>query len=218
MEAINTDYYGRLFYFCLREALEYEDPDAYVSDVALSSAWEDGDYDGEKEIEIDFERVNWLHTVWEAAHRSIKDILKTAHMTQKAFCECFGIPRRTVENWCSGTNECPFYTNILIQEHLGLISRDYAVKTEKINKLKQHYEAKKTVLRELGYEADNNESWDDIIEDNENKDYLTENEFYGKHVLWYLDSSNKDVIYDLDEDRLLNDEEIKTFLKRFEDE
>ena len=30
-------------------------------------------------------------------------------MTQKAFSEYFGIPKRTIENWERGENKCPQY-------------------------------------------------------------------------------------------------------------
>ena len=210
MDAINAEYYGKLFFFCLKETSNYSDSDAFVSDLALSSVWEDS-----TDAELDPERIKWLQQIWSAAHRSIKDILKLIPMTQAAFSDCFGIPLRTVENWCSGKNDCPLYTNILIQERLGLVSRDYAIKAEKIIKLKHFYEEKKKVLSELGYEPDEAESWEDIINNNEEHSYLTENEVDGKHVLWYLDART-DIIYDLDEDRLLDKEEVQTFLKRFD--
>ncbi len=51
---------------------------------------------------------------------SIKEIMKAAGMTQKALCERFGIPRRTVEDWSRGARVCPEYVRKMIIELLGL--------------------------------------------------------------------------------------------------
>lgn len=37
------------------------------------------------------------------------DLRKQYNMSQREFAAYFGIPRRTVENWDSGTNKCPEY-------------------------------------------------------------------------------------------------------------
>ena len=58
-----------------------------------------------------------------ATRRSVKDICKMAGMTQSAMAERFGIPWRTFSNWCRGTNECPAYTKLMMQEILGLYRR-----------------------------------------------------------------------------------------------
>ena len=58
-----------------------------------------------------------------AAQRSVKEICKLAGMSQNAVADRFNIPRRTFGNWCTGTNECPEYTKLMIQELLGLYRR-----------------------------------------------------------------------------------------------
>ena len=58
-----------------------------------------------------------------AAVRSVKDICRMAGMKQSTVSERFGIPWRTFSNWCSGTNECPVYTKMMMQELLGLYRR-----------------------------------------------------------------------------------------------
>lgn len=40
---------------------------------------------------------------------TIKQLRETTQMTQKAFAEYFGIPKRSVENWEGGQRECPQY-------------------------------------------------------------------------------------------------------------
>ena len=58
-----------------------------------------------------------------ALARSVKDICKMAKMTQTAVADYFGIPQRTFGNWCTGVNECPDYTRMMMQELLGLYRR-----------------------------------------------------------------------------------------------
>ena len=109
--------HSQILQTCLSEAGNYSDPDAYVSDLALSSIW------GDEAEEIPEGRIEWLRQVWEAARRTVKDICKMAGMTQNAMADYFGIPRRTFGNWCTGERECPIYTRLMMQEILGLFHR-----------------------------------------------------------------------------------------------
>lgn len=58
-----------------------------------------------------------------AAARTLKQICKMAGMTQTAVADRFYIPQRTFGNWCTGVNECPEYTKLMIQELLSLYRR-----------------------------------------------------------------------------------------------
>lgn len=107
----------RIYQFCFSESCNYSDQDAFVSDMALSSVWEDD------EREIPSERIDWLRQIWSAEKRSVKDICKDAGFTQRELAEHFSIPLRTVENWCMGSRACPAYTRLMMQEVLGLVSR-----------------------------------------------------------------------------------------------
>ena len=49
---------------------------------------------------------------------TIKDMREASGMTQKAFSEFFGIPKRTIENWEGGKRECPEYLLDLIEYKL----------------------------------------------------------------------------------------------------
>ena len=60
---------------------------------------------------------------WDAAHMDVKSICRAAHLTQAALAARFGIPKRTVENWCSGANKCPDYTRRMMCECLGLLEK-----------------------------------------------------------------------------------------------
>lgn len=56
----------------------------------------------------------------DAANLTIKDIRAATGLSQAAFAKHFNIPRRTVENWESGTNVCPIYVRLLLAQVVGL--------------------------------------------------------------------------------------------------
>lgn len=104
------------FAACARECAAYTDPDAYVSDMSLSDIWGDS-----PEAEIPASRVADLRAVWDALHRPVREIVAASGLSQASFGERYCIPRRTVENWCSGARECPLYTRLLLQRAEGLL-------------------------------------------------------------------------------------------------
>lgn len=106
------------FYTCYHEVANYTDRDAYISDIALSTIWADGPGD-----DIPAERIEKLGAIWDAAHRSVREIAAAAGLSQRKLAERFCIPYRTVENWCGGVNNCPDYTRLMMQECLDLLRR-----------------------------------------------------------------------------------------------
>lgn len=106
------------FMACVSEAANYSDRDAYISDLSLSSLWGDAE-----DADIPTERVDELGKIWDAYHRSVKDIAALAGLSQRKLAERFCIPYRTVEDWCACRRECPIYTKLMMQECLGLLIR-----------------------------------------------------------------------------------------------
>ena len=49
---------------------------------------------------------------------TIRDLRTLSGMTQQAFADYFGIPKRTVENWEGGKNKCPEYLLRLMEYKL----------------------------------------------------------------------------------------------------
>lgn len=49
---------------------------------------------------------------------TFKELRQQSGMTQQQFADYFGIPKRTIENWDSGTNKCPEYLLNLIEYKL----------------------------------------------------------------------------------------------------
>lgn len=97
------------------EVSNYSDVDSYLSDMALSSIW--GDSEGSP---IPEQRIRDLSKIWEACHRSVKDIAALNGLSQRKLAERFCIPYRTMEDWCRGVRECPLYNRLLMQQCLGL--------------------------------------------------------------------------------------------------
>ena len=110
------------FLFCCREAASYASREAYISGMALSSMWGDA-----PDSDIPADRIDKLGEIWDALHRSIKDIAAAAGMSQRKLAERFCIPYRTGENWAStsstSSRSCPVYVRLMMQECLGLLHR-----------------------------------------------------------------------------------------------
>lgn len=92
----------------------YTDRDAYISDMALSSVWGDAE-----DAEVSAERIALLCGIWDGAHCAIPELIEQYGLTQTSFAQYFGIPRRTVQNWCGGQRECPPYVIAMIAEILA---------------------------------------------------------------------------------------------------
>ncbi len=105
------------FFACVRECGAYGDLDSYVSDMALSSIWSE-------DAVIDAAARAALRSIYTAVHRTLREIVEASGLSQAAFARRYCIPKRTVENWCSGVNDCPLYTRLLLQESLGLLQVD----------------------------------------------------------------------------------------------
>ncbi len=89
-------------------AMDMESAEAYIAVI------EDGD------VPICVEEIQQDDFI---INRSVKEICKMAGMSQNAMADYFGIPRRTLGNWCTGERECPEYTKMMMQELLGLYKR-----------------------------------------------------------------------------------------------
>lgn len=100
------------------EALATTDRDEYISDWTLSSIWGD-----DTEAETPNERIDYLGHLWDVAHMGVREICKASELSQVALSLRFGIPYRTVQNWCGDVNKCPDYVRLMMAECLGLIQK-----------------------------------------------------------------------------------------------
>ena len=101
---------------CIAEAQQYADRAAYISDLCLSSIWDDPEG-----AEIPADRDWVIGSIWDAVHRSLRDIIDDAKITRAEFSRYFCVPLRTVENWLAGTREPPLYVRLTFQQLLGLL-------------------------------------------------------------------------------------------------
>lgn len=106
------------YMLCISEMYNYSDLYAYVSDLALSSMWGDAEPD-----DVPEDRITALFELWDAGHRSMKDIASDAGLSHRKLAERFCIPYRTMESWCGGQRDCPLYVKLMMQECLGLLRR-----------------------------------------------------------------------------------------------
>ena len=79
--------------------------------------------DREAFLASDPDRTEYLGQIWDAAHRTMKDIARDADLTQRKLADHFNIPYRTMEDWCRGARKCPPYIMLMMQEILGLVQR-----------------------------------------------------------------------------------------------
>lgn len=68
--------------------------------------------------------ADYLFRLWDAAHMSFQTVRTNAGLTQAGMAMRFCMPRRTVENWCSGDRPVPDYVRLMMMEALGLVSRE----------------------------------------------------------------------------------------------
>lgn len=99
------------------------DREDFISEAALSTIWGDP-----LEAEIPAERIELLGTLWDTAHRSIKEIAAAAGLSNRKLAERFGIPYSTMEDWSAGARKCNPYIRMMMQECLGLLRIDLSVK------------------------------------------------------------------------------------------
>lgn len=70
-------------------------------------------------IDVETEKKR-LNGIWKASQMSIRDMVASTGSTQESFGREVGIPRRTIQNWCTGQRSCPEYVRFLLAEHYGL--------------------------------------------------------------------------------------------------
>ena len=102
------------------DALTCADRDAFISEWALSSLWGDA-----PDSDIPADRIDEIGRIWDVAHMTIRDIRQSTGLSQARFAERYCIPRRSVENWESGTCDCPAYLRLLLAQVSGAYERHY---------------------------------------------------------------------------------------------
>lgn len=110
------------FLSCVSAVPSFESRDAYISAVSASHIWYGEDF-GDNSDCVPPELPCILGNIWDACHRTMKEIAEASGLSHRKLAERFCIPYRTVENWCGGKNDCPQYLKLMLQECLGLLQR-----------------------------------------------------------------------------------------------
>ena len=98
--------------FCFDEMSAYTDRDSFVSDLALSSIWNDAEDDN-----IPDDRVKELAHLWDIVHLPMGDLLTPLSMIE--ISRRFYIPYRTVQDWFAGVRSCPLYVRLLLADAIA---------------------------------------------------------------------------------------------------
>lgn len=95
--------------FAIREMANYEDMEVWVSDIALSSIWNDPE-----DADIPQDRILELYALWGILHKPPRELF--APLGIKDLSERFAIPYRTVQNWYDGNRECAGWIRLLLHD------------------------------------------------------------------------------------------------------
>lgn len=106
---------AKFFNILCDEAVQYQQRDAYISDLAISSLW--GDDPG---AEIPEDRLELLGRIWELSQLTVKAIRTSTGLSQAKFAERFLIPPRTIEDWERDLRTPPRYVIYLLALATGL--------------------------------------------------------------------------------------------------
>ena len=102
------------FYTIWNDALTQPSEELFIAEYGYPE-WFD-------EISSDLdETIDTLKRIHRVANMTVRDIISETGLSQAAFARKFCIPRRTIENWACGVNQCPDYVRLLIARQLGII-------------------------------------------------------------------------------------------------
>ena len=93
-----------LFSELYNEALQYSDPDMYVSERGWQEWMDEYSCDGDVSVVADI-----LHSIYDLSRMDIKQMRSSLGLTFKAFSSVYSIPSRTVQDWEYCKNKTPDY-------------------------------------------------------------------------------------------------------------
>ena len=105
----------KLFYMIFTDAKSVTDRDAFISDWAHSSVWDDAE-----DAEIPASRLLELGMIWDVAHASFADIVKASGLKLVDFAARFVIPYSTAQKWYYDLSRCPDYARLLLARAVGM--------------------------------------------------------------------------------------------------
>lgn len=98
------------------EAANYDDPDAFASDVALSLLDPE-----DPSQEVDMGLYEQLRTLWRVSNAPFRELLALLGLNQSQCATRFCIPLRTVQGWALGERVPPPYLRLMMAEATGIL-------------------------------------------------------------------------------------------------
>ena len=106
------------FPLAVTEAANYADPDAFASDMLLSSAFIDP---ADDRARPDFTKSPQLIAIWQTINAPFREFLKLVGLRQADLSRLYFIPLRTVQGWALGEAQCAPYIRLMIARLQGYI-------------------------------------------------------------------------------------------------
>lgn len=103
--------------FAVKEAANYPNRDAYISDLVQSSVWGDA-----QDVVAPPSRIDNLGEIYDACHRDFKQIAAAAGLSCRKLAMIYCVPARTAEAWAMGTRGMSLYLSLCLQRCLGLLT------------------------------------------------------------------------------------------------
>lgn len=100
------------------EMKEYNDIDAYITDLSQAYVW--GDDPDAPDPEIPADRIRYLSDLWVWYHMSAAELLQASGYSAPQFSDAFGVPYSTVAGWVTGKSKAPQYIIAMAAELLEL--------------------------------------------------------------------------------------------------
>lgn len=105
------------YHAAVAEADRCSDRDTYISDFARAPIWDDPDG-----AEVPAGRLDDLAQIWDACHRSVKDIAAMNGLSMRKLAERFCYTYRAMESWSGGQRGCAVQVRLMMQQVLGNLS------------------------------------------------------------------------------------------------
>lgn len=115
--------------YAVTKAEQFDDRGEYLAIVSNAEIW--GNPPANNDLEVALGRKEELKEIWDAVHRSVKDISAYMCTSNRKLAEKYAISIRTLEKWSNGVNKPPLYLMLLIQRDLGLLNVPVTIEKNK---------------------------------------------------------------------------------------
>lgn len=107
----------KLFAKLWQDALDQPNKELYIAEYGYPEWFDEISEDVDEIVKI-------LGNIHDVAHMTIRDMIEFSGLTQAGLALKFCMPIRTVENWCTKSNNhrnCPDYRRLMVARILGIL-------------------------------------------------------------------------------------------------